>query len=97
MPLNMSEFGLNIIRFISNHYGSVFLFRAGPFISTCMLENKVIVTPTLPKGKKGWRPKTVVADSTTNIKKYPKLEQKNYEKKEGRRGKRKRERRGHKN
>ena len=60
-----------------------------------MLENYVMVTPTLPKGKKGWRSKTVVADSTTNIKKSPKLEQKNYEKKRG--GKRKRERRGHKN
>ena len=42
-----------------------------------------MVTPTLPKGKKGWRPKTVVAVSTTNIKKSPKLEQKNNKKERG--------------
>ena len=26
MPLNVSEFGLNMIRFISNLYGGVFLY-----------------------------------------------------------------------
>ena len=52
MPLNVSELGLNMIRFISNLYGGVFLHRPGPVISTCMLEIDVMVTPTLPRDKK---------------------------------------------
>ena len=51
MPLNVSEWGLNMIRFISNFYGGLFLYRPGPVISTCMLEKNVLVTPTLPRGK----------------------------------------------
>ena len=51
MPLDVSEFGINIFRLISNVYWGVFLYRAGPVTSTCMLEKDVMVTPTLPIGK----------------------------------------------
>ena len=51
MPLNVSKFGLNMIMLISNLYGGVFLYSPGPVISTCMLENNVMVTPTLPRDK----------------------------------------------
>ena len=51
MPLNVSELGLNMIRFLSNLYGVVFLYRPGPVISMCMLEKDVMVNPSLPRGK----------------------------------------------
>ena len=53
MPLNMSELGLNMNRFISNHYGGVFLYTPGPVISTSMMEKDVMRTPTLPMDKNG--------------------------------------------
>ena len=49
MPLNVSEFGLNIIRFISNLFGEIFFQRAGPVISTCVLEKDVTVRELLIK------------------------------------------------
>ena len=52
MPLNMSELGLNMIKFTSNLYWGVFLYRPGPVISTCIMENDVMVTPNLPRDKK---------------------------------------------
>ena len=51
MPLNLSELGLNMIRFISNLYVGVFLYRPDTVFSTCMLENDVMVTPTLPRDR----------------------------------------------
>ena len=51
MPINLSELGLKMIRFISNLYWGVFLYRPGPVISTSMLKKDVMVTPTLPRGK----------------------------------------------
>ena len=50
MPLNRSELGLNMIRFIGNLYWRVFLYIPGPVISTVMLDKDVMVTPTLPRG-----------------------------------------------
>ena len=38
MPLNVSEYGLNIFRFISNLYVGVFLYIAGLVSIPCMLE-----------------------------------------------------------
>ena len=51
MPLNMSEFGINMIRFTFYIYGGVFIYRPGPVISTCMQEKDVMVTQTLPRDK----------------------------------------------
>ena len=38
MPLNISELGLNIIKFISHLYGGVILYIAGLESNPCMLE-----------------------------------------------------------
>ena len=51
MPLDMSELGLNMIRFNSNLYGGVFLYRPGPVVSTCVLKKDIMVTPTIPIAK----------------------------------------------
>ena len=50
MPFNVSKLGLNIILLISNIYGGVFLYTAGLVLTTCMLEEDVMVTPSLPRG-----------------------------------------------
>ena len=46
--INMSQWGLNIIYFISSIQDGVFLKRAGLVLTIYMLEIVVIVTPTLP-------------------------------------------------
>ena len=51
MPRNVSKMGLNIIKFVSNLYGGVFLMRAGLVLTTRLLEKEVVVTSSLPRGK----------------------------------------------
>ena len=51
MPLNLLELGLNVIYFILNLYGGVFLQRACLVLTRCMLDKYEMVTPSLPRAK----------------------------------------------